>query len=82
MEKFNRLCNASCCLVLVLLLLPTSYDVGMILMVEGRDCESQSHLFRGRCVSDTNCELVCHNEGFPGGKCNGMRGRCFCTKPC
>ncbi|KAL9994110.1 putative knottin, scorpion toxin, defensin, plant, knottin, scorpion toxin-like superfamily [Helianthus debilis subsp. tardiflorus] len=49
---------------------------------EGRNCESQSHKFEGRCMSNHNCGLVCRNEGFTGGVCRGARGRCFCTKTC
>ncbi|KAI3730442.1 hypothetical protein L1987_61617 [Smallanthus sonchifolius] len=51
-------------------------------MVEGRTCQSQSHNFKGACLSDTNCANVCKTEGFPGGKCRGLRRRCFCTKHC
>ncbi|KAI3778699.1 hypothetical protein L2E82_08082 [Cichorium intybus] len=51
-------------------------------MVEARTCESQSHKFKGACVSDTNCGNVCKNEGFHAGKCRGFRRRCFCTKHC
>nr|ADQ43196.1 unknown [Schrenkiella parvula] len=50
--------------------------------VEARTCESQSHRFKGKCLSDGNCGNVCHNEGFGGGKCRGFRRRCFCTRNC
>lgn len=49
---------------------------------EARTCDSQSHNFKGLCLSDSNCANVCKNEGFPGGKCHGFRQRCFCEKPC
>ncbi|XP_041008070.1 defensin-like protein 1 [Juglans microcarpa x Juglans regia] len=54
----------------------------MIMPSEARVCESQSHKFQGTCVRDSNCGLVCKNEGFSGGKCRGFRRRCFCTKIC
>ncbi|KAH6779279.1 low-molecular-weight cysteine-rich 69 [Perilla frutescens var. hirtella] len=49
---------------------------------EARTCESQSHSFKGACLSDTNCASVCKTEGFTGGNCRGLRRRCFCTKHC
>ncbi|KAK4404177.1 Defensin-like protein 2 [Sesamum angolense] len=39
---------------------------------EARTCESQSHRFKGTCVSSTNCASVCHTEGFSGGNCRGF----------
>ncbi|XP_076921261.1 defensin-like protein 1 [Bidens hawaiensis] len=54
----------------------------MMMVVEARTCESQSHKFHGTCVRDNNCALVCKNEGFSGGKCRGFQRRCFCTKTC
>ncbi|PWA68887.1 Defensin SD2 [Artemisia annua] len=57
-------------------------EMGGPMVVEGRTCESQSHKFKGTCLSDTNCGNVCSNEGFHGGKCRGLRRRCFCTKHC
>jgi len=49
---------------------------------EARRCESQSHKFKGPCVSDSNCASVCRGEGFFGGDCRGVRHRCFCTRDC
>ncbi|KAK9048043.1 hypothetical protein SSX86_032993 [Deinandra increscens subsp. villosa] len=60
----------------------SSSSIMMMMVVEARTCESQSHGFKGRCVSHNNCGLVCRNEGFTGGTCRGARGRCFCTKNC
>ncbi|KAB2085355.1 hypothetical protein ERO13_A05G375500v2 [Gossypium hirsutum] len=51
-------------------------------VVEGRICESKSHRFKGVCLSDHNCGLVCRNEGFLDGWCRGFRHRCFCTRNC
>ncbi|XP_022717107.1 defensin-like protein 1 [Durio zibethinus] len=49
---------------------------------EARVCESKSHRFKGPCLSHHNCGMVCKNEGFSGGKCRGVRRRCFCTRRC
>ncbi|XP_055824352.1 defensin-like protein [Solanum dulcamara] len=57
-------------------------EMGPMSSAEARICESQSQSFKGACVSDTNCASVCHSEGFIGGKCRGLRRRCFCTKNC
>ncbi|XP_028776719.1 defensin-like protein [Neltuma alba] len=65
----------------VLLLLLVATEMGPM-MAEARTCESQSHRFRGACVSKSNCANVCRTEGFPGGHCRGFRRRCFCTRPC
>ncbi|KAL3851014.1 hypothetical protein ACJIZ3_012896 [Penstemon smallii] len=65
-------------LVLLLLLLLE----GGLMVESRRTCESQSHGFKGRCLSDHNCGLVCRNEGFSNGWCRGFRQRCFCTRPC
>nr|GEY49775.1 hypothetical protein [Tanacetum cinerariifolium] len=71
-------------LVLVLLLVPYEGERGrkMMMVVEARTCESPSHEFKGPCVSDHNCGLVCKNEGFTDGSCRGFHKRCFCTKNC
>ncbi|KAL1547961.1 hypothetical protein AAHA92_16259 [Salvia divinorum] len=68
---------AAVVLVLMLVMLTTGPMVG-----EARTCESQSHKFKGPCVSETNCGSVCKTEGFNGGNCRGFRRRCFCTKHC
>ncbi|KAH0463365.1 hypothetical protein IEQ34_007947 [Dendrobium chrysotoxum] len=49
---------------------------------EKRTCESQSHKFKGPCLSASNCGHVCRTEGFQFGECRGLRRRCFCTKHC
>ncbi|KAL8120634.1 defensin-like protein 1 [Apium graveolens] len=73
---------------LTLRLFTTLFMVVMLLVAggigaaEGRTCESQSHKFKGTCVSESNCANVCKNEGFPGGDCRGFRRRCFCTRHC
>ncbi|KAL1326725.1 hypothetical protein HN51_036845 [Arachis hypogaea] len=67
-------------LILCLVLLIASQE--MVVQSEGRKCDSQSHHFKGKCFSDTNCASVCHGEGFTGGECRGFRQRCFCTRNC
>nr|XP_043634389.1 defensin SD2-like [Erigeron canadensis] len=57
-------------------------EMGGPMVVEGRTCETQSHLFRGPCMSNTNCGNVCRTEGFSDGHCRGFRRRCYCTKEC
>ncbi|KAK7369568.1 hypothetical protein VNO80_11609 [Phaseolus coccineus] len=64
-----------------LLLLIFASDM-TVTKTEARECESQSHSFRGLCLRDQNCATVCLTEGFTGGKCEGASRRCFCTKPC
>ncbi|TXG56961.1 hypothetical protein EZV62_018274 [Acer yangbiense] len=70
MERPVRL--FSIVLLLVLVLLATG-EMGQNQMVaEARTCESQSHKFKGTCVSKSNCAHVCQTEGFPGGHCRGF----------
>ncbi|MED6119135.1 hypothetical protein PIB30_008943 [Stylosanthes scabra] len=68
--------------IFVLLLLLVATEMGPTMVAEARTCESQSHRFKGPCVSDTNCASVCKTERFPSGHCRGFRRRCFCKKPC
>eukprot|EP01018_Ginkgo_biloba_P029940 Gb_16085 [translate_table: standard] len=66
--------------LLLLVLLASEIPKG----VDGRTCKSQSHSFKGTCVSDHNCANVCKTEKFPSGGCDfvGVSRRCFCYKPC
>ncbi|MED6190005.1 hypothetical protein PIB30_101536 [Stylosanthes scabra] len=68
--------------IFVLLLLLVATEMGPTMVAEARTCLSQSHRFKGPCVSDTNCASVCKTEGFPSGDCRGFRRRCFCKKHC
>ncbi|KAG6418913.1 hypothetical protein SASPL_121120 [Salvia splendens] len=66
-------------LVLVRLLLASEMASASESVVEQkRSCESQSHRFKGTCLSNKNCGSVCNTEGL----CRGFRKRCFCTRPC
>ncbi|XP_055819090.1 defensin Ec-AMP-D2-like [Solanum dulcamara] len=49
---------------------------------EARTCQSLSHRFKGLCVRSSNCASICNTEGFPDGKCQGLRRRCFCSRHC
>ncbi|KAI5679608.1 hypothetical protein M9H77_00835 [Catharanthus roseus] len=66
----------------ILMMLFMSTEMGTLMVVEARTCESPSHRFHGVCVRGSNCGAVCNTEGFPGGSCRGFRRRCFCNKPC
>ncbi|KAJ7957122.1 Defensin-like protein [Quillaja saponaria] len=66
-------------LFFLLLVLFASHEV---VVMEARMCESNSHGYKGACLRDHNCALVCRNEGFSGGRCRGFRHRCFCTRLC
>ncbi|KAK7262137.1 hypothetical protein RJT34_29698 [Clitoria ternatea] len=68
--------------IFILLLLLVATEMGPRMVAEARECESQSHRFKGTCLSDTNCGSVCRTEHFTGGHCRGFRRRCFCTKHC
>ncbi|KAJ8765275.1 hypothetical protein K2173_011972 [Erythroxylum novogranatense] len=67
-----------------LLLLVCLVSQEMVVPVEARYrvCQSLSHYYKGPCLRDHNCAMVCRNEAFSGGRCKGFRRRCFCTKLC
>ncbi|KAI7741098.1 hypothetical protein M8C21_014907 [Ambrosia artemisiifolia] len=53
-------------------------EMGGPMVVEGRTCRSKSQKFIGSCI-DADCGSVCQlSEGFPTGKCIGLR--CFCLR--
>ncbi|KAK4398756.1 Defensin-like protein 7 [Sesamum angolense] len=49
---------------------------------KGRTCRSASENFKGFCFVDQNCRIVCSQEGFTDGRCEGIWRRCVCEKPC
>ncbi|KAB1671474.1 hypothetical protein ERO13_D01G023520v2 [Gossypium hirsutum] len=78
MEQFPRSISAVVFLMLVLLateMRPVAADGDKI-------CESPSNAFKGLCLRDDNCDIVCKTEGFPNGDCKGFLRKCVCTKPC
>ncbi|KAL9146965.1 hypothetical protein ABFS82_13G144300 [Erythranthe guttata] len=79
MGRFSSASAAACLVFMLLVFLTISQEAKM---AEARTCESQSHGFKGRCLSDHNCGMVCKNEGFSNGWCRGFRQRCFCTRAC
>ncbi|PIA64030.1 hypothetical protein AQUCO_00201374v1 [Aquilegia coerulea] len=76
MDRNMRLVSA---LFLILLLAATEMGPKV---AEARDCESQSHKFKGTCIRRSNCASVCQSEGFNGGHCRGVTRRCYCTAKC
>ncbi|TVU39849.1 hypothetical protein EJB05_13302 [Eragrostis curvula] len=67
---------------LLLLVISSTEMQGPVRVALARECQSQSSRFLGPCVRDGNCKNVCETEGFTGGKCLGVRRRCFCSKIC
>ncbi|KAK1595156.1 hypothetical protein QYE76_048230 [Lolium multiflorum] len=59
-------------------------ELGTTTVAEARTCLSQSHNFKGACLSSTNCASVCRTENFPDGDCKTRRfqRKCFCIKNC
>ncbi|KAK1644807.1 hypothetical protein QYE76_062612 [Lolium multiflorum] len=78
----RRVATSAALLLLLLLLLAT--ELGTTTVAEARTCISQSHSFRGACLSRTNCASVCIIEGFPDGDCKTRRfqRKRFCVKGC
>ncbi|WVZ86439.1 hypothetical protein U9M48_033218 [Paspalum notatum var. saurae] len=71
-------------LLVALLLLAASSELGTTRVAEARHCVSQSHKFKGSCMSSSNCENVCKTEGFPWGECrfHVMSRKCYCKRNC
>ncbi|KAF2296721.1 hypothetical protein GH714_001448 [Hevea brasiliensis] len=65
-----------CLLLIVYVLMGFEFDVGLCRDGAndggGQNMRSQSHKFKGICLSDTNCASVCKTEGFTGGDCKEM----------
>nr|AUZ82771.1 defensin 4 [Avena sativa]AYU75325.1 defensin 4 [Avena sativa] len=70
--------------LLLLFLVLASTDMGPTTVAEARTCISQSHNFKGACISSTNCASVCRTENFPNGDCKtrGLTRQCYCVKQC
>ncbi|QCD84915.1 Gamma Purothionin [Vigna unguiculata] len=64
-----------------LLFLVLAADVA-VKRTEARECWTSSRTFKGLCFSSSNCEAVCFTEGFSGGKCKGVRHKCYCSEIC
>ncbi|TYI95879.1 hypothetical protein E1A91_D01G029900v1 [Gossypium mustelinum] len=78
MEQFSRSISAVVLLMLVLL----ATEMGPVAADGDKICESPSNAFKGLCLRDDNCDIVCKTEGFPNGDCKGFLRKCVCTKPC
>ncbi|TYH86292.1 hypothetical protein ES332_D01G032100v1 [Gossypium tomentosum] len=78
MEQFSRSISAVVLLMLVLL----ETEMGPVAADGDKICESPSNAFKGLCLRDDNCDIVCKTEGFPNGDCKGFLRKCVCTKPC
>ncbi|TYG81789.1 hypothetical protein ES288_D01G034000v1 [Gossypium darwinii] len=72
MERFSR--SVSTVVLLILILLAT---------VEGGPiCKATSKVYKGLCLIDDSCDIVCKREGFHRGNCKGFLRKCVCTNPC
>ncbi|KAL2893405.1 Defensin-like protein 6 [Bienertia sinuspersici] len=70
------------CIVFFMVLLIVFASQGMVQQSEARTCQSQSHKYKGPCVRNHNCGMVCRNEGFTGGRCVSPSRKCYCTRDC
>ncbi|RDX65017.1 Defensin-like protein 4, partial [Mucuna pruriens] len=66
---------------LFMLVLVLAADVA-VKKTEARDCLSKRHGFRGRCLTDGNCDHACRSDGFVGGQCRGLTRSCYCIRKC
>ncbi|KAG2410683.1 putative defensin-like protein [Vigna angularis] len=64
-----------------LLFLVIAADVA-VKRAEAKECWSPSSSFKGPCLSNNNCAIVCRTEGATGGQCKGFLLRCHCSRPC
>ncbi|KAF6993284.1 hypothetical protein CFC21_010199 [Triticum aestivum] len=70
--------------LLLFLLVATEMGTTTVKVAEARNCLSQSHNFKGACLSSSNCAAVCRTENFPDGECHAphYERKCFCKRPC
>ncbi|KMZ72525.1 Defensin J1-2 [Zostera marina] len=69
-------------IIVFMLLLFSTGDLGTEKVAAWRTCKARSHRFRGLCFRSRKCNYICKTEGFHGGHCHGFRKRCICHKPC
>ncbi|KAF7082976.1 hypothetical protein CFC21_086802 [Triticum aestivum] len=75
---------AASALLMLVLLVATEMGTPTMKAAEARDCLSQSHKFKGSCLSSSNCASICRTENFPGGECKleSFARKCFCKRVC
>ncbi|XP_011070576.1 defensin Ec-AMP-D1-like [Sesamum indicum] len=61
---------------------PGAAAEGLRVEEKKKTCLYKSKKFGGICIAGAKCDSVCKREGFQGGKCRGLRRRCYCFKPC
>nr|KJB11912.1 hypothetical protein B456_002G029600 [Gossypium raimondii] len=78
MERFSRPVSAVILLMLVLL----ATEMGPVAVEGGTTCKATSNIYKGLCLLDDSCDIVCKREGFHSGNCKGFLRKCVCTNPC
>ncbi|KAL1118346.1 hypothetical protein V6Z11_D01G028500 [Gossypium hirsutum] len=78
MERFSR--SVSTVVFLILILLAT--EMGAVAVEGGPICKATSNVYKGLCLIDDSCDIVCKREGFHRGNCKGFLRKCVCTNPC
>ncbi|MBA0791772.1 hypothetical protein Gohar_016332 [Gossypium harknessii] len=57
-------------------------EMGPVAVEGGTTCKATSNIYKGLCLLDDSCDIVCKREGFHGGNCKGFLRKCICTNPC
>jgi len=46
---------------------------------EAKECEVTAKIFKGQCIIEKDCEIICKLQGFPTGRCENQQ--CMCIQP-
>ncbi|PWA38187.1 Gamma thionin [Artemisia annua] len=67
------------CMLMLVVFASVSVETG-VKVTEAKLCQTTGHA--ASCLNDSTCNSKCEKQGFTNGKCDGIRRRCTCYKPC
>ncbi|KAK5844154.1 hypothetical protein PVK06_000289 [Gossypium arboreum] len=50
--------------------------MGPVAVEGGPICKATSNVYKGLCLIDDSCDIVCKREGFHKGNCKGFLRKC------